>query len=72
MSPHIRAKFRKVTKIINLAHNNHIYSTLFKTQERESDRRSKEIDQRKESHKKHIPTKQQGHVTQVLNYNLLH
>ena len=29
--------------------NNHIYSTLFKTQERESDRRSKEIEQRKES-----------------------
>ena len=31
--------------------NNHIYSTLFKTQERESDRRSKEIEQRKESQK---------------------
>ena len=30
--------------------NNHIYSTLFKTQERESDRRSKEIEQRKELH----------------------
>ena len=30
--------------------NNHIYSTLFKTQERESYRRSKEIEQRKESH----------------------
>ena len=29
--------------------NNHIYSRLFKTQERESDRRSKEIEQRKES-----------------------
>ena len=26
--------------------NNHIYSTLFKTQERETDRRSKEIEQR--------------------------
>ena len=31
--------------------NNHIYSTLFKTQERESDRRSKEVEQRKESQK---------------------
>ena len=31
--------------------NNHIYSTLFKTQERESDRRSQEIEQRKESQK---------------------
>ena len=31
--------------------NNHIYSTLLKTQERESDRRSKEIEQRKESQK---------------------
>ena len=31
--------------------NNHIYSTLFKTQEREPDRRSKEIEQRKESQK---------------------
>ena len=29
--------------------NNHIYSTLFETQERESDRSSKEIEQRKES-----------------------
>ena len=43
--------------------NNHIYSTLFKTQERESDRRSKEIEQRKESQKIHTQTKQQGHVT---------
>ena len=42
--------------------NNHIYSTLFKTQERESDRSSKEIEQRKE-HKKHTHTKQHGHVT---------
>ena len=33
--------------------NNHIYSTLFKTQERESDRRSKEIEQRKESQNTH-------------------
>ena len=31
--------------------NNHIYSTLFKTQESESDRRIKEIEQRKESQK---------------------
>ena len=42
--------------------NNHIYSTLFKTEERESDRRSKEIEQRKESQKL-TQTKQQGHVT---------
>ena len=33
--------------------NNHIYSTLFKTQERESDRKSKEIEQRKESQNTH-------------------
>ena len=43
--------------------NNHIYSTLFKTQERESDRRSKEIEQRKESQTTHTQIKQQGHVT---------
>ena len=43
--------------------NNHIYSTLFKTQERESNRRSKEIEQRKESQNTHTQTKQQGHVT---------
>ena len=43
--------------------NNHIYSTLFKTQEREPDRRSKEIEQRKESQNTHTQTKQQGHVT---------
>ena len=42
--------------------NNHIYSTLFKTQERESDRRSKEIEQRMES-QKNTQTKQEGHVT---------
>ena len=42
--------------------NNHIYSTLFKTQERESDRTSKEIEQRKES-QKNTQRKQQGHVT---------
>ena len=41
--------------------NNHIYSTLFKTQEREPDR-SKEIQQRKESQNTHTHTKQ-GHVT---------
>ena len=35
----------------NLNINNHIYSKLFKTQERESDRRSKVIEQRKESQK---------------------
>ena len=34
--------------------NNHICSTLFKTQERESDISSKEIEQRKESQKIHI------------------
>ena len=41
--------------------NNHIYSTLFKTQERESDRSSKEIEQRKESQK--TKKQKQGHVT---------
>ena len=43
--------------------NNHIqyvYSTLFKIQERKADRRSKEIEQRKESQNTHI---KQGHVT---------
>ena len=34
--------------------NNYIYSTLFKIQERKSDRRSKEIEQRKESQSTHI------------------
>ena len=34
--------------------NNHIYSTLFKIQERKADRRSKEIEQRKESQNTHI------------------
>ena len=42
--------------------NNDIYITLFKTQERESDRRSKEIEQRKNRKKTHTQTKQ-GHVT---------
>ena len=37
----------------NRAMNNHIYSTLFKTQEREPNRRSKEIEQRKESQNTH-------------------
>ena len=40
--------------------NNHTFIAHFKTQERESDRRSKEIEQRKESQKN---TKQQGHMT---------
>ena len=39
--------------------NNHIYSALFKTLERESDRRSKEIEQRKEL-QKYTQTKQQN------------
>ena len=38
---------------VDVCMNNHIYSTLFKTQERESDRRSKEIEQRNESQKTH-------------------
>ena len=42
---------------------NHIYSTLFKIQERKADRRSKEIEQRKESQNTHI---KQGHVTLLL------
>ena len=33
--------------------NNHVYSTLFKIQERKADRRSKEIEQRKESQNTH-------------------
>ena len=41
--------------------NNHIYSTLFKTEERESDRSSKEIEQRKESQK--TKKQKQGQVT---------
>ena len=36
-----------------LCMNNHIYSTLFKIQERKSDRRSKEIEQRNESQNTH-------------------
>ena len=43
-----------VYRLYDNAHmNNHIYSTLFKTSERESHRRSKEIEQRKESQKIH-------------------
>ena len=36
-----------------IKHEQSLYSTLFKTQERESDRRSKEIEQRKETQKTH-------------------
>ena len=43
---------------------NHIYGTLFKTQERKSNRRSKEIEQRKES--------QNTHKTRTCDLNLLH
>ena len=50
--------------------DNHIYSTLFKIQERKSDRRSKEIEQRKESQNTHI--KQDGQTCDLtaltLNY----
>ena len=38
---------------VDLCMNNHIYSTLFKIQERKSDRRSREIEQRKESQNTH-------------------
>ena len=44
--------------------NNHIYSTLFKIQERKADRRSKEIEQRKESQNTHI---KQGQTCDCLN-----
>ena len=40
--------------------NNHIYSTLFKIQERKADSRSKEIEQRKESQN---TQNKDGHVT---------
>ena len=46
--------------------NNHIYSTLFKIQERKSDRRSREIEQRKESQNAHT------HKTRTCDLNLLH
>ena len=51
---------------LTLYMNSHIYSTLtlFKTQERKSDRRSKEIEQRKES--------QNTHKTRTCDLNLLH
>ena len=50
----------------------HIYSTLFKTQERKSDR-SKEIEQRKESQNTHTHTHthtKQGHVTLIYCINI--
>ena len=54
-------------------HEHHIYSTLFKTQERKSGRRSKEIEQRKESQNKHTHTKQtHTHKTRTYDLNLLH
>ena len=40
-------------KRVHVYMNNHIYSTLFKIQERKSDRRSREIEQRKESQNTH-------------------
>ena len=46
--------------------NNHIYSTLFKIQERKSDRRSREIEQRKELQNTHT------HKTRTCELNLLH
>ena len=49
-----------------LCMNNHIYSTLFKIQERKSDRRSREIEQRKESQNTHT------HKTKTCELNLLH
>ena len=49
--------------------NNHIYSTLFKIQERKSDRRSKEIEQRKESQNTHIKQGRTCDLTALtLNY----
>ena len=41
--------------------NNHIYSTLFKTQERGIEEAKKYSKER--NHKKHTQTKPQGHVT---------
>ena len=46
--------------------NNHIYSTLFKIQERKSDRRSREIEQRKELQNTYT------HKTRTCDLNLLH
>ena len=45
--------------------NNHIYSTLFKIQERKSDRRSREVEQRKELQNTHT-----GHVTLIYCINI--
>ena len=56
---------RDITLTFNLM-NNHIYSTLFKIQERKSDRRSREIEQRKESQNTHT------HKTKTCELNLLH
>ena len=42
----------EIKKISLLHMNNHICSTLFKIKERKADRRSKEIEQRKESQNK--------------------
>ena len=47
--------------------NNHIYSTLFKIQERKSDRRNREIEQRKELQNTHI---KQGIVTLIYCINI--
>ena len=52
--------------IVCVCINNHIYSTLFKIQERKSDRRSREIEQRKESQNTH------KHKTRTCDLNLLH
>ena len=49
----IRSMYRKRLILMCLV-NNHTYSTLFETQERESDRRNEEIEQRKESQKTHV------------------
>ena len=49
--------------------NNHIYSTLFKIQERKADRRSKEIEQGNESQNTHIKQGQTCDLTALtLNY----
>ena len=49
--------------------NNHIYSTLFKIQERRADRRSKEIEQRKELQNTHIKQGRTcGLTALILNY----
>ena len=49
--------------------NNHIYSTLSKIQEKKLDRRSKEIEQRKESQNIHIKQGRTRDLTALtLNY----